>query len=296
MPNQSFTKPDIFDFDDYHSYLKQFYLYRKNSKHGYSYRQFAKDCKQTSPSYLKEVVDRKRKVTQKSLVNIAKGLKFNEQERKYFEALVNYCNSEQSEKDRWLELLKDNSRVKDRYIVGQDEDYTFATHWIYGLIFCFIGKNETHINIKELQERIIFPIQDFEICDALEYLCKKKLITKTKPEHYKRNHNAISTKPESNKISIRAFHRSSLAIASRALEIIPANMREFRSATIKVPESIIPHFKAHIRDFFSKIPKTISQITKDHPSSEDDARGLIQLNIQLFPMTTDHKSMDKPKS
>ena len=275
-------KPCLFDYNDYVEYLKDFFAYKKHVKPNYSYRQFSKDGNLTSPSYLKEVIDRKRKLTMRSVDKVMESLRLSPQEKKYFKILVNYNNSDEQEKKQWLNLLKKNNRISNSFVIGSDNDYTYLSHWIYGFIFCYVGQSDTEISIDRLEKMLIFPIEKLEIRDAVELLVNKGLIKKTGPSSYKRIRDFISTQDENKKLAIKMFHKTALKLADLAIDkISPAN-REFRSLTLRVPADFIPVLKEQIKDFYKSLPKTAMEYDSSSKNS-----NLIQVNIQMFPMTTE---------
>ena len=68
---------NVFGYLDYRVLLRDYYLYRKQDKRGFSYRQFSLKAKLSSPSYLKMVIDGTRNLSSEMALNFAKtiGLK-----------------------------------------------------------------------------------------------------------------------------------------------------------------------------------------------------------------------------
>ncbi|MFK7826896.1 MAG: TIGR02147 family protein [Oligoflexales bacterium] len=211
-------KPCLFDYSDYVGYLKDFFSYKKHVKPNYSYRQFSKDGNITSPSYLKEIIDKKRKLTMRSVDKVIESLRLSPQEKKYFRILVNYNNSDNAEKEQWHNLLQQNNRISNSFVIGSDNDYTYLSHWIYGFIFCYVGQSSTEISIDQLEKMLIFPIDKIEIKDALELLVNKNLIEKTGSSSYKRVRDFISTQDENKKLAIKMFHKTALKLADLAID------------------------------------------------------------------------------
>ncbi len=82
--------PNLFDYFDYREYLQDYYQFHKKRNSSYSYRLFARKAKLGSPNYLKLVVDGKRRITDRTLFQFARGLGLNRDEEKYFRELVLY--------------------------------------------------------------------------------------------------------------------------------------------------------------------------------------------------------------
>src|SRR5476649_2790081 len=95
------SAPNLFDYFDYREYLHDYYLFHKKKNSAYSYRLFARKAKLGSPNYLKLVVDGKRRITDRTLYQFARGLSLSRDEEKYFRELVMYQEvSDRSEERR----------------------------------------------------------------------------------------------------------------------------------------------------------------------------------------------------
>ncbi len=82
------SSPSLFDYFDYREYLHDYYQFHKRKNSAYSYRLFARKAKLGSPNYLKLVVDGKRRITDRTLYQFARGLGLSRDEEKYFRELV----------------------------------------------------------------------------------------------------------------------------------------------------------------------------------------------------------------
>ncbi|RYZ61649.1 MAG: TIGR02147 family protein, partial [Proteobacteria bacterium] len=59
--------PSIYGHTNYREYLAAFYKAKKESKRGYSYRQFSQQAGFTSPNFLKLVIEGKRNLSPQSI-------------------------------------------------------------------------------------------------------------------------------------------------------------------------------------------------------------------------------------
>lgn len=84
----SMLAPSLFKYTEYRSYLKDFYLFQKKANTAYTYEKFSQKAQVRSPNFLKLVIDGKKNLTPKTLLQFANALKLDEIERNYFEALV----------------------------------------------------------------------------------------------------------------------------------------------------------------------------------------------------------------
>lgn len=81
-------EPNLFKYTEYRLYLKDFYLYQKKVNGTYTYEKFAQKAQIKSPNFLKLIIDHKKNLTPKTILQFVYALKLDELETNYFEALV----------------------------------------------------------------------------------------------------------------------------------------------------------------------------------------------------------------
>jgi len=99
--------PIIFKYNDCRKYLKDLFEFRKKVNRHFTYRLFSKKAGLVSPSALKEVIEGKKNLTHKSILQFAIGFDLNKGETEYFTHLV-YFNQAKTEKEKnqfYRELL-----------------------------------------------------------------------------------------------------------------------------------------------------------------------------------------------
>ena len=78
------SAPNLFDYFDYREYLHDYYLFHKKRKTQLTATVFSLvKRKSGSPNYLKLVVDGKRRITDRTLYQFARGLGLTRDEEKY---------------------------------------------------------------------------------------------------------------------------------------------------------------------------------------------------------------------
>ncbi len=91
--------PDIFDYLDFRSFLRDMYAFKKEQYRQFSYRSFALKAGFSSPNFLKLVMDGQRNLTNESVAKIAQGFGLKKSERDYLENLV-FMNQAQRHDER----------------------------------------------------------------------------------------------------------------------------------------------------------------------------------------------------
>src|SRR3954468_669767 len=85
-PNESV---DVFNYQDFRSFLRDFYKERRLKDRKFSIRFFARRAGLRSQNYLKVVMDGRRSLTSRNMPKFVKGLGLDTSQAEYFEALVN---------------------------------------------------------------------------------------------------------------------------------------------------------------------------------------------------------------
>ncbi len=129
------SAPNLFDYFDYREYLHDYYLHHKRRNSAYSYRLFARKAKLGSPNYLKLVVDGKRRITDRTLYQFARGLGLSRDEEKYFRELVMYQEvSDPDSKELHLRaLLKYQEKQRTPTLLTSDK-IKYLLDWHHAVI------------------------------------------------------------------------------------------------------------------------------------------------------------------
>src|SRR3989338_10129624 len=81
-------RPNIFEFDNYRTYLKELYASLKTAKAPFSFRYFSKKAGFRSPNFLKLVMEGKRNISPESIEKFAQALDLNKEGAIFFRNLV----------------------------------------------------------------------------------------------------------------------------------------------------------------------------------------------------------------
>src|SRR6185295_13705882 len=82
------SKLEIFEYDHYRKFLRDFYDSRNDTSEKLSFRHFARLAGFNSPSFLKMVIEGSRNLSHESIRKIAEALRLNKEETQYFTNLV----------------------------------------------------------------------------------------------------------------------------------------------------------------------------------------------------------------
>src|ERR1051326_7050786 len=118
-------KLDIFEYDHYRQFLRDFYEARKKSAEKLSFRHFARLAGFNSPSFLKMVIDGKRNLSHESIRKFAEALRLNQEEARYFTNLVLLNQAENTEEKGYYaeQLMRSRAYRKRNPLKPTQYDY-----------------------------------------------------------------------------------------------------------------------------------------------------------------------------
>ena len=89
------NKIDIFSYRDYRTFLKEYYIFKKNQNYHFSYRSFGRKTG-VAPSVLNDVITGRRNLTLTIMQRYASAMKLNNHETRYFETLVLFAKNKKA--------------------------------------------------------------------------------------------------------------------------------------------------------------------------------------------------------
>lgn len=275
--NKENTAP-LYEYSDYRKFLMDYYAGKKRANPGYSHRVFAKQAGLSSPSHLLMIINGERNLSIKTIEKFAEGLKLSGKEKKYFELLVlfNQTNDLQTKAKYFSEIMTLKLASKKLHKL-EKEKFDFLSKWFVVAIYVLVDirgfKNDPHWIAKRLGGNIT----SSQAAEAIESLLKLGMLENSEDHSLRQVSGAITVPDDTRSVAVFNYHQTMIRLASEALRLIPASSREMNGATISIPHDKLPEIKEKIRAF----RKEINQIA----SSFENPDEVFQLNIQLFPLT-----------
>jgi uncharacterized protein (TIGR02147 family) len=280
------TKPtrekylSVYGYTDYRKYLKDFYDFKKDGSHGYSFRAFSKAAGFSSPNILKLVMDGQRNIGADAMQKFIAGLCLPEQMAAYFRVLVkfNQAKDDTEKVELFEELRRLTPQAKRRQLNAESLHY--VSHWLHPVIREMVSLDEFRDDPYWISRRINSEASVQEITSALQFLIKEGFIEKTPEGNFVARDNMVLSSDEVKSLVIRKYHRQMLDQAKDALENLPIDSREFGALTFVLPEGSLGELKYKIKQFRSEL-HTWAMQTVENGSGEI----VVQVNIQMYPHT-----------
>ena len=283
-PNKIFRKIreeiPVARFMHYRDYLKNVYQFLKPQIAGYSYLKFATEMGfGQQNNFLRLIINGQRKLTVKSAEKIADAFLFGKTERRYWLALVQFCNARRaSERDDHSKTLM-NLKPKLLPETIDRARLTYFSEWHHSVIRELTARDDFEMDPKWIQAKIAFPLRVEEITQSLELLTKLGLIYYDgKSKRYKRSSETLDTGADARGLAFMTYHQKMIDVAKLAVPFVSREKREIQAATIYISEEKLIELKKKVRQLFDEaISMDLSEGGGEHE--------VVQINMQMFPFT-----------
>jgi len=265
----------IFEYQDYHLYLQDYYDERKRLG-AFSWREFCRKAGFSSPNFLKLVSMGQSKLSKIKASQVAKSMGLVDYEEEYFYQLVAYGNAENNEAQRAAYLEMQRISLEHQVRVVDKDAFQYYESWKYPVIR-ELAPMMPGATPRDLAEVCKEYVSAEEIRDVLEFLVKAGFLKKDGEKSYVQTEQTVIGSKESLPIAIRAMHKEMAIMAARAVDRYSTSERFFNGATLSVNQ-----------DAYNKIVEEIKACCKKVVAIANESSNFDQVcrvNFQFFPLT-----------
>ena len=248
----------LYQYTSYSKYLAAELEFRKAKNALYSLRSMSMQLG-VSASTLSDVIKGKKKLSEKTALEVSKKLKLNAKETKYFQTLVHFENSQDENLKKVLEnqLMVMNPKLRAQFEV-RDEHYNVLSEWHHIAILELAALNPK-MTPSFISEQLNIELS--QATSALNLLEKMALLerkgsayTKTKKQFTFSSHLANQ--------ALRHFHKTMLAKAQVAI-IEQTNQEKFiGSETFPLAQEDFAEAQDIIENWFQQLLQLSEKSTK----------------------------------
>lgn len=276
IPLKEATMKSVFEYLDYRDFLKDFYEEKKSQRSFFSYRLFGEKIG-IDPSYLAKVLIKSRNISNSSIEIVASFCGLKGREADYFETLVHFVKAQSPKESKLLfEKLLSLQNIGAKPIL--ESQYAFYQKWHHSAIRSLLEFYDFQGNYKALGERLSPPISAKDAKESIRLLERLKLIMKDANGWYRMTDTAITTGPQWSSLAISAFQEETIRLSAESIARHPKKHRDVSTVTMNINEKDFEEIREKINEFRNSIIKYVNE--KQSPDR------VVQLNIQLFPLTT----------
>ncbi len=271
------AKIDVFTYLDYRLFLRDWYHTAKRGPGSFSFRAFSKRAGFTSPNFFKMVMDGTRNLSDESITKFCTGLRLNKQEQEFFRNLVHYNQADGHEqKDNYYQRLLRSRKFSQLKPIERSQ-YEYYSAWYHPVVRELVVSKFYDGTPASIAQRIFPAITPAQVGKSIALLEHLGFIEKHGEKQWRQSTAILSTGAEILSHTIVQYHQNVLELTREVLEKIPAPQRDISTMTLGVIRERLPQIKKKIQEFRQEILKLVAM---DNPPE-----AVVQLNIQLFPLT-----------
>jgi uncharacterized protein (TIGR02147 family) len=273
--------PDIFEFDDFRAYLRDYYAYRKQHGRGFSLRTFSRQAALTSSNYLKLVMDGDRNLSGAMAERFAKACGLRGHAADFFCELVANGQAETAaERERAYRRLSSFRRFRDVYPLDRAHE-AYHSQWFIPAVRELAARPDFRADAKWIGRKLLPPISTRQAAQALEVLRELKLLVEDEQGALRQAHPLLETTDRPLGHHVVKFHRTMMERAAEALDRVPREQREIASLTLCLSGAQLGALKQHLE-------RMRRELLQEYVSGPDATR-VVQLNFQMFPLSVEEK-------
>lgn len=276
------TIASIFEYSDYRQYLSDYYNQKKSNNPGYSHRVFARQAGISSPSHLLMIIKGERNLSIKTIPKFADGLDLTAKEKRYFELLVLYSQTDDLQQKALYfgEIISLKAATSGLYKLEKDK-FDFLSKWYAVAIYVLVDLKDFKNDAQWISRRLGHRITTAQAKETVEKLLNLKMLELDPLKGLKQVSGALTVADDTKSMAVFEYHQSMIRLAFEALKNNKQTEREMNGVTIAIPKDKLPELKEKIRAF----RKEINQLASSYENPDE----LYQMNIQLFALTSSEK-------
>ena len=267
--------PNVFDYLNYHAFLKDLYDLRKARNQYFSYRYLGK-LLSLDAGFLVKVMQGKLALPEKCLPPLMKLCAFEGREADYLKQLVLYgrAKSVKAIKVHFENMIALRGLGSRKIELDQ---YAFYQKWYHSAIHCLLMFHDFGGDFKALAARLSPPITVKEAKESVQLLTELGFVKQTAEGGYKVTDVRLTSGDKWQSAAVRNFQEECWKLAGESWGRHPKEIRDLSTVTITVCSKNLEEIRQRIKELRQSLL---------HMGSEGgEPDSVYQVNIQLFPMT-----------
>ena len=274
------TETSVFYYNNFRDFLKCRVRDLKNLRPDFTMRTCAAQIGFKSPSFLKMIMDGKRRLTDDFLSPLCETLEIDGKEKDYFILLVHYTQCEDPDAKRNLLNQINNARPRAIFSTMTKNQMKYLSEDHYAYVREMVLLKDFREDAKWIAARCFPRIKPDQARDAVQTLLDLGLLLRSPDGKLVQSENIVDTGENPLEVETFGFHEAVLNKARHYLSLAPQEKRNFTTLTIPAAESLVPHINKRIRELQDEILDLVNQQNLTHDQ-------VYQLNVQFFPVTQD---------
>lgn len=266
--------PDLFAYLEYRDYLKEAYEERRKIHSYFSYRFIGNKVGMDS-SYLTRVFQKKLHLGDDLVDRMAGAFGLTGDSLEYFRNLVSFNKAKNEAQARVFHEQLMRLRGVGYSVVREDQREYFS-NWIHAALRSMLDYRPFDGDYAALGEALSPPVSADEAKRSVFLLERLGMALRTETGFEILDKHLHSGDNWTSEV-IKTFQKSTMELASRSLDEVPAAFRDISTMTMNIDAETLNDLKTIVREFQENVAKLVE-------GSKSSDR-VYQLNLQLFPLS-----------
>ena len=268
--------PDVFAYDDYRTFLRDWFARKKERNPRFSYRVLGEKAGFRSPGFFSQVLQGKSNVSLEMAHRLATVAELDRRETEFFETLVQYNQArslveEKRHLDRLLELRPESLRKLAR---DRAEFLESRHHIVVWQLLEILEVRDDHTAVAAAIEP---SVTESDVASSLALLERLSMARRDADRRWRQIDPVLSVDVEIPRAVTRRFYLGLNKLAGEAHDRFHREERHLSWVTLAISDSKRDEIVAEIRAFRRHLVELARR--------DDTPHDVHQLLIQLFPLT-----------
>lgn len=266
--------PNLFTYLEYRDFLKDAYEERRQIQPYFSYR-FIGNRVGMDSSYLTRLFQKKLHLGDDLIERMAAAFGLEGAALDYFRVLVGFNKARTEVQARACHEQLMRLRGVGYRLVKEDEQEYFS-NWIHAALRSYLDCQPFDGDYDALGAALLPPVSGEAVKQAL-FLLERMGMVRRREAGYEVLDAHLHSGENWTAQAIRAFQKSTMELAARALDAVPSSQRDISTMTMNIDAQTLEDLKVMVREFQENVAKLVEAA----PRSD----RVYHLNLQLFPMS-----------
>jgi len=265
----------VFSFLDHREFLRGWYEWKKIATRGFSYRSFARKAGFSSMSFLRDVMEGRRNISEESVEKFLAAIGLVEDAADYFRELVRY-NREQDpdRKAQWFRKLL-LLQARREFSPVRQAQAKYYSDWVHVIVREAAGLGRFESDPEKIGAAIRPAVPAHQVAESLRLLKELGMLEKSKDGTYRPSTPRI-VPGDVDASLVRNIKRQMLLHALDRLEGTPSADTQVSSVTLAVSRHRLQKLNEQLRQFRL-------DLLADTATDEGPLEQVVQVNFQLIP-------------
>lgn len=276
-------RPNIYEYHDYRSFLKDWFEYLSGNDTEFSARQLAAKADMAT-GYLPMVLQGKRNLTAKAVQKMEPHLKLSESEISYLKCLQALADSEHQEER--LAALKKMQKFT-RYTRKNNNEvkaYKFLTRWFHVVIREMSELKDFCLDVDWICKKLIPKISRKDVKQSINFLIENEFLRVNESGAVELTEKHLECVGHVYKTGLTQFHKEMFKLAAKSIDVVPSEWRSIVGHTLSISQDQFKEVKAIMDEALQKISKI------ENRKSDNDI--VFHTSLIAFPLTQFSKKED----